>query len=166
MKNILELCSVALTDVEHILNIGHDSVRDKLIINGKISNQALETEQFMAHGFAWLAIYIEALKQILDWEERLYELGELGELESLIIQAAYGEYLNQIVGGIAISQSEIVRPSDIGINDDALSCLNKGASQQLRVKGNTSQVRSQIANLIINGKLHYFFVKFCKIIFF
>ena len=151
MKNILELCSVALTDVEHILNIGHDSVCDKLIINGKISNQALETEQFMAHGFAWLAIYTEALKQILDWGERLYELGELGELESLIIQAAYGEYLNQIVGGIAISQSEIVRPSDIGINDDALSCLNKGASQQLRVKGNTSQVRSQIANLIING---------------
>ena len=48
MKNILELCSVALTDVEDILNIGHDSVRDKLIINGKISNQALETEQFMA----------------------------------------------------------------------------------------------------------------------
>ena len=72
IKNILELCSVALTDVEHILNIGHDAVHDKLIINGKISNQALETEQFMAHGFAWLAIYIEALKQILDWGERLY----------------------------------------------------------------------------------------------
>ncbi|MFZ9018194.1 MAG: hypothetical protein ACO23O_14500, partial [Ilumatobacteraceae bacterium] len=44
----------------------------------------------------------------------------LGELERLLLQAAFGEYLAQLAGGIAMSQGEIVRPADVGIDDHAL----------------------------------------------
>jgi len=46
--------------------------------------------------------------------------GAGGELESLILQSAYGEYLAQLKGGIAISQVEIVRPGDFGLDGSAL----------------------------------------------
>ncbi len=37
-----------------------------------------------------------------------------GEMEALITQIAFGEYLNQIAGGIPMSQGEMVRPSASG----------------------------------------------------
>ena len=49
------------------------------------------------------------------WAARLDESGKLGEIEKLILQAGFGEYLNQMRGGIALSQGEIARPHDIGI---------------------------------------------------
>ena len=61
-------------------------------------------------GLAWLATYVEALRQMLGWAERLESAGRLGELEALILQAAYGEYLAQIAGGIPMSQGEIRAP--------------------------------------------------------
>ena len=57
---------------------------------------------------------------MLDWAERLEAAGRLGELETLILQAAYGEYLAQIAGGIPMSQGEIVRPGDMGVADGDL----------------------------------------------
>ena len=78
-------------------------------------------------------------------------MGELGELEILLVQAAFGEYLNQIVGGIALSQVEIVRPADMGLTDDDLRPLSSGAAQQLRAAGNSAQTRSRIAELISHG---------------
>ena len=43
-----------------------------------------------------------------------------GELELLMLQSAFGEYLAQLSGGIAISQVEIVRPGDLGLDAAAL----------------------------------------------
>jgi (2S)-methylsuccinyl-CoA dehydrogenase len=78
---------------------------------------ALEREQFAAHGFAWLATYVEGLRQLLGWAERLAAAGQLGEREQLILQAGFGEYLAQMTGGIAVSQVEIVRPADMGLGE-------------------------------------------------
>ena len=49
------------------------------------------------------------------WAERLGEQGRLGEIEGLILQLGFGEYLAQIAGGIAMSQGEVARASDLGI---------------------------------------------------
>ena len=42
---------------------------------------------------------------------------QFGEIEQLILQAAFGEYLAQFAGGIAMSQDEIARARDLGLGD-------------------------------------------------
>ena len=48
-------------------------------------------------------------------------------MESLILQAAFGEYLAQLTGGIPLSQVEIVRPGDLGIPAEALAAYRTDA---------------------------------------
>jgi (2S)-methylsuccinyl-CoA dehydrogenase len=151
IDNVINLCTEGQQVTEFILESARQSLSKRVIIDGNLSSNAIDLEQFSAHGFAWLATYVEGLRQILAWGKRLEASGDLGELEILIIQAAFGEYLNQIAGGISISQVEIMRPADIGINENDLNRLSKGAPQQLRINGNTAQTRSRIAALIANG---------------
>jgi (2S)-methylsuccinyl-CoA dehydrogenase len=44
--------------------------------------------------------------------------GKFGEVEQLILQIAFGEYLWQIYGGIPMNQGEILRPQDMGLTQD------------------------------------------------
>src|SRR3546814_19291854 len=67
--------------------------------------------------------YVAALRQLADWAERLEADGTFGELDGLILQAGFGEYLQQLRYGIPLSQGEIVRPADMGITDEALRDL-------------------------------------------
>jgi len=48
------------------------------------------------------------------WAGRLAEADKLGEMERLILQIGFGEYLAQIQGGIPMSQNEIARLADLG----------------------------------------------------
>ena len=89
----------------------------RLLAGGRIDPARLEADQFAAHGYAWLATYATALREMLRWAERLAATGRLGEVEQLMLQAAFGEYLAQMAGGIALSQAEIARPADIGLGD-------------------------------------------------
>ena len=50
------------------------------------------------------------------WAEQLGDPGKFGEIEQLILCAAFGEYCAQIAGGIPMSQGEIVRLSDLGVS--------------------------------------------------
>jgi (2S)-methylsuccinyl-CoA dehydrogenase len=119
---------------------------------GKLDGAALEREQYAAHGYAWLATYVAGLRETLNWAERLEAAGGLRELERLILQAAFGEYLQQMLGGIPISQGEMVRPADLGLEADALTAFVADSSVKgLCRKGNTAAARARIAELIAEG---------------
>src|SRR5262245_8530370 len=111
LPNLLPLCRRALEAAEGYVQAARGAVGALVAPGGAIDASALDREQVAAHGFAWLATYATALKQILRWAERLDAAGRLDELESLIAQAAFGEYLAQMLGGMAMGQSEIVRPT-------------------------------------------------------
>ena len=116
---------------------------------GKIvAGSDIDTKQFAAHGLAWVATYAAALEQMALWGERLQNSGKLGELEKLILQSAMGEYLNQMAGGIAISQVEVVRPADMGMGDNDVNVIADGAADEFRKNGNSADVRMQIARLL------------------
>ena len=100
MDNLLPTCATALLAAADVLASVRRAVGGRVTVDGRIDGAALEVEQFAAHGLAWTATYVEGLRQTLDWEMRLEAAGKSGELEQLIVQAAFGEYLNQIVGGI------------------------------------------------------------------
>ena len=80
-----------------------------------------------------------------------FERDRLGELESLYLQAAFGEYLSQMAGGIAMSQGEIARPYDMGVGDEALHAFYTPEVSTLMKQGNTDAVRRRIAALIADG---------------
>jgi (2S)-methylsuccinyl-CoA dehydrogenase len=116
--------------------------------DGKPDAALLDRHQVAAHGFAWFATYAEALRQMHGWARRLESAGNLGELEAAILQAAFGEYLAQLDGGLAMSQGEIVRPADLGIPEEARAAFRAGAVTRLIAAGNASGLRLRIAELL------------------
>lgn len=86
--------------------------------DGKLQSALLEQHQFAVHGFAWQATYVEALRQALNWATRLDQTGQFGNVEQAILRLGFAEYLAQLVGGIVMSQTEIVRPHDMGVSSE------------------------------------------------
>jgi (2S)-methylsuccinyl-CoA dehydrogenase len=74
--------------------------------------------------------------------------GRFGEFEALIVQAAFGEYLSQMAGGIPMSQGETVRMRDLGVTHDEAQVLFNDAVRKLVMEGNTAPVRARLAELI------------------
>jgi (2S)-methylsuccinyl-CoA dehydrogenase len=144
----LERCAKGLAAAEVLGAAARRALADKVSRNGAVDAAALEREQFAAHGYAWLATYIEALRQTLGWAERLDAAGMLGELETLMLEAGFGEYLAQIAGGIALSQVEIARPSDIGVADADIETFRATPAVKALAAGNTAALRQRIAGLI------------------
>ncbi|MFY0610266.1 MAG: acyl-CoA dehydrogenase family protein, partial [Hyphomicrobiaceae bacterium] len=96
---------------ERLLLIARKSVADILEAAPKGDSQ-----QHASHGFAWLATYAQSLRQMHAWAQRLQPEDRFGDMERLILQIAAHEYSQQIVGGIVMSQNEIVRLSELGIS--------------------------------------------------
>jgi len=151
LNDLLNLCGRALRSAEDLLANARHALSAKVTVDGRVDAQKLDAEQFAAHGFAWMTTYVEALRQLLDWAKRLDSNGKFGELESLMLQCGYGEYLSQLAGGIAISQVEVVRPADIGVGDEALHAFYSDDVTTLMKGGNTNAVRMRIAELIEDG---------------
>ncbi len=99
----------------------------------------MDQHQFAAHSLSWLATYVESLRQLDAWAGRLSAAGTFGEMEALILQIGFGEYLNQIAGGIPMSQGELARLSDLG-----LSWTPGPAARRLMAEGNTPAARSAL----------------------
>ncbi len=150
LPDLLATCGTALTAAEAYLALARSAVAQLAAPGGKVDSKRLDEHQFAAHALSWTATYVEALRRLLDWARRLDGRGQLGEIEQLILQAAFGEYLAQLQGGIALSQGEIARPADLGLDDaDIERVLAPGAT--LMARGNTSAVRERIAHLAAEG---------------
>jgi (2S)-methylsuccinyl-CoA dehydrogenase len=106
----LERCAEAVTAAERLLHLAKSGVRKAVDTSG-----SLDASQAAAHGLAWVATYVEALRQMLGWARRLEAEGRLTEIERLITTAAFSEYLAQLAGGIPMSQVETVRLSALGV---------------------------------------------------
>src|SRR4051812_44836915 len=104
---------------ESILRDATVAVRERLSGTPDAMERLFEREQRATHGLAWLATYVEAIRQITAYAERMHGAGALGELEQLLIRIGLGEYLAQIAGGIPMSQGEFVRPADLGLAAEA-----------------------------------------------
>jgi (2S)-methylsuccinyl-CoA dehydrogenase len=150
LPDLLARCRDGLAAAESIGDAARRTVGLRVAPGGKIDPAALDREQFAAHGFAWLSAYATALAQLLAWAERLEASGRLGETEALILQIGFGEYLAQIGGGFPMSQSEIVRPADLGLSAKDLQPLEK--VEALISRGNSAAARDLLASHIAEGR--------------
>ncbi|SFA91129.1 (2S)-methylsuccinyl-CoA dehydrogenase [Poseidonocella pacifica] len=146
LEGLLERAGAALSPVEALLEKAKNALRSTVSEGDRVSGALLEQNQSAAHGLAWLATYVEALRQMHAWGERLTEQGRLSELEQLLLQIGFGEYLAQIVGGIPMNQGEIFRLSDLGLSSDDLRASVAG---ELIARGNTQSARTRLAELLV-----------------
>ena len=108
LPNLLSTCAAAIPAVENVVAKANAKIAEKVTKDGRINGKAFEEHQFAAHGLSWFATYLLSLQQMHKWAERLNAEGKFGELEQLILQISFGEYLWQIWGGIPMSQGEVV----------------------------------------------------------
>jgi len=119
--------------------------------NGRISAKLVEQNQYATHGLAWLVTYVETLKETLKWTRSLSAEGKLGELEQLMLQAGFAEYLSQLQGGIPMTLGEIIRPADLRVAPEVMTAFRTPAVNSLIDDGYTSAVRERIAVLVADG---------------
>jgi len=148
LADLMTLTKASIAPAEAILAAAEDALRAKVTQGDRISSKLIEAEQTASHGFAWLATYVESLRQMQAWAESLQEEGKFGEAEKLILQIAFGEYLWQIYGGIPMNQGEVLRLQDIGLSQEAQSALMAPAVMTLTQEGNTQAARLRLVELM------------------
>ena len=150
LENLITKCENSSKAIDELVNKAEVHVKEKVYNNGSLDSKLLEKEQFICHGFAWLKTYNIALREILNWAKKLTENKKIYEIEKLILQSAFGEYLSQIIGGIPMWQSEIVRAHDFELTDQELNAFLIDDIKELIKNGNSNNVKIQIAKLILD----------------
>ncbi len=148
LPGLLDLTAAAVAPAEALLETATARVRDMVTVDGRTSAEKIEENQVAAHGLAWLATYVESLRQMQAWAARLDAEGRFGTIEQLLHQIAFGEYLWQIYGGIPMSQGEMLRPQDIGLSQDDQRGLMIPEVMTLCQSGNTQAARSQLVEIM------------------
>ena len=148
LPNLLSLTAEALPAAEAVCEAARMHLRDMVSADGRIQNSLIEDHQTAAHGFAWLATYVQSLQQMQRWAEALHAQQKFGETEQLIHQIAFGEYLCQLSGGILMNQTEVIRLQDMSLTSDAAAPLTIGAAARLAQEGNTQAVRLRLVTLM------------------
>ena len=143
LGDLLALTTASLPEVEALFTSARAALRSTVTVAGKLSSPALEDRQHQAHALAWLATYLEGLRQLHAWALRVQKAGQFGEMEALILQIGFGEYLAQIAGGIPMSQLETARLSDLD-----LDWHPSAEAAVLMRQGNTPAARAQLVALM------------------
>jgi (2S)-methylsuccinyl-CoA dehydrogenase len=137
---LLEPCAGALGAAERLLHLAKPAV-------AKAAAGGADAAQAATHGFAWFATTVEALRQMLGWARRLDGEGRLGEMERLLLSAAFGEYLAQIAGGIPMSQGETVRLAALGVPRAEVRRFEDGVAGLIE-QGCSEATKRRLAELI------------------
>jgi len=122
------------------------TVRLKVFEDGRVDAARLDREQRAVHGFSWLATTIEAVRQLVRYAEALEASGRLKETERLLTGIAVGEYVQQIFGGLPMSQGEMLRLSDFGLEENEIVSAAAAAALKELAQGNSAATRAALAD--------------------
>jgi (2S)-methylsuccinyl-CoA dehydrogenase len=144
---LVALAREATLAAEALLADATRAVRHRVTIDNQMVDRLLDREQRATHGLAWFATYVESVRQLAAYAERMHARGALGEIEELIVEIGIGEYLAQIQGGIPMSQGEIVRPADLGLAGEAVAARVAGVLNGLAGSDNVER-RARLIELM------------------
>jgi len=148
---LVESAREATSALDALLADATSRVRERVVVEGHTVARLLDREQRAAHGLAWLATYVEAVRQLAAYAERMVRDGTLGEIEEHLVRIGLGEYIAQIVGGIPMSQGEVVRPSDLGLTAAQVAARINPMVEALVASGNTAERRARLVALMRNS---------------
>ena len=139
MSEILAQLKTAAAAASAYAEAARAAVKLRVSTGGKIDRAAIDREQHIVHGLAWVATYAETLREVSAWAEALSALGQFGEVEQLLAKLVAAEYGAQLAGGVPMTQVETVRPADFGIAAPPVSLTI------------TQVEKTRLAELISNG---------------
>jgi (2S)-methylsuccinyl-CoA dehydrogenase len=91
---------------------------------------------------------VQALRPLAAYAARAREAGRLGEAEDLIVRIGLAEYFAQILGGIPMSQGEIVRLADLGLPAAKVAARVTPALETAATAGNSAESRARLVELM------------------
>jgi len=147
-KELMTTLGQAVDAVDALFADARRAVAEKVVREGRANPRLLDREQRATHGLAWLATYVEAIRQLAAYTQRLVASDNFGETEEHLVRIGAGEYLAQIVGGIPMSQGEIVRLGDLGVAATTVGARINPAVEHLIAYGNTAPRRARLAELM------------------
>ena len=148
----LQQAQHAISAIERLARAYLETLAGKVVRDNAVHAPSLERHQFIAHGYAWVATYLEALKQLADWYGRLQEHDGFTELNQAVFKAGTGAYLQQLLHGIAMSQDEVFRPEDLPSPAILPELMANASITALIRDGNTIENRVRIAGLLADGE--------------
>jgi (2S)-methylsuccinyl-CoA dehydrogenase len=148
IPELVEFSREATAALDALLADAVAKVRERVVVEGHPIARLFDREQRATHGLAWLATYVEAVRQLAAYNERMIGTGSFGEIEEHLVRIALGEYLAQIVGGIPMSQGELVRPSDLGLSPAQVAARINRSVESLIASGNTAARRARLIELM------------------
>ncbi|WP_395645268.1 acyl-CoA dehydrogenase family protein [Terricaulis sp.] len=116
---ISQLAAVA-EDAAGYAEAARAAVKARVSAGGKLDRAALDREQHLVHGLAWVATYAETLREVRDWAQALSAAGKFGETERLLAKQVAAEYAAQLAGGLPMTQVESIRPADFSLDAPAV----------------------------------------------
>jgi (2S)-methylsuccinyl-CoA dehydrogenase len=146
--DLIELARAAISGLDALLADAVGKVRGRVVVEGHTVGRLLDREQRAAHGLAWLATYVEAARQLAAYAGRMAGDGTLGEIEEHLVHIGLGEYLAQILGGIPMSQGEVVRLADLGLSAAETAARVNPAIDKLIARGNIAERRAKLIELM------------------
>ena len=151
LNNLCDLTSKSVNALEILLSHAIDHVRQYALVEGRVSSAKLDEHQFETHSLAWIATYIESLKQMHYWAEMAIKNHKFDEIEKLLLQISFGEYLSQIQSGIPMSQTEFARLKDMDLPATVLTEFLIPEVEMLSKFGNTQSARQYLVKLMQDG---------------
>ena len=151
LNNLCDLTSKSVNALEILLSHAIDHVREYALVEGRVSSAKLDEHQFETHSLAWIATYIESLRQMHYWAEIAIKNDKFDEIEKLLLQISFGEYLSQIQSGIPMSQTEFARLKDMDLPATVLTDFLIPEVEMLSKFGNTQSARQYLVKLMQDG---------------
>ncbi|CAN5154792.1 acyl-CoA dehydrogenase family protein [soil metagenome] len=150
LPDLVALLSGAADAAHAFVAVARPQVRARIVdAEGRPDRRKADAEQHIVHGFGWYASYAEMLREVATWAANLTEAGSFGEIEALLAQLLFAEYGAQLLGGIAMNQGEVIRPTDLS---DNLSGLDAPALQTLIGSGGGQPIKTAIANHLAEAR--------------
>ena len=149
MKGLVQAMTEAVAAVEVYVDTATRAARASLSLpDGKPDRAAFERHQHRAHGLSWVATYLETLRQTAGWAARLEAEGQFGEIEALLSQILFSDYLAQLVGGIPMNQGETIRPHELDCLEASDALFAVPAVRRLIIEGKTPTSLEAAAQLL------------------
>jgi (2S)-methylsuccinyl-CoA dehydrogenase len=144
---LISLFEQAASAAKKLRDSAVEAVAGMVSRGGTIDGAAFEREQRAAHGLAWAATYVAAIEQLASYAKRMDGEGRFGEMERLLAQIGAAEYLSQLFGGVMMSQGEIVRLHELGVEEGELLNFLSPAVRTL-IQTTTPETRARAVELI------------------
>ncbi|MEM1105101.1 MAG: acyl-CoA dehydrogenase family protein [Pseudomonadota bacterium] len=148
LEGLVDVLDAAVKDVDTFLSAARGSAAELLVTDGRPDRKAFAQHQHAAHGLAWLVTYGETLRETANWARRLDDAGAFGEIEGLLSQILFSEYLAQLIGGVPMNQGETIRPADLGIDAHAAELAASPSVKRLIAEGKTPATLAAAASYL------------------